>query len=96
MSISYAFSNVNRLLSIPKCPLIVHFRNGIGQDFFDPTGKFQNLCRLTGRSTVFFTEGFYSLFNASKEKNSKGGPMVEVLKFVTRSRGLKKKAQKFF
>ena len=71
MFISYAFSNVNRLLSIPKCPLTVHFRDGTGQDFFDPTGKLQNQRRLTGRSTGFFTEGFYSLFNTSKEKNSK-------------------------
>ena len=71
-----------------------------GQDFLDPTGKFQNLCRLTGRSTVsdwpgrlyFFTKGFCSLFNASNEKFSKrGGTMGEVLKFVTPHGGLRKK-----
>ena len=28
-------------------------RDGAGQDFLDPTGKFQNLRRLTGRSTGF-------------------------------------------
>ena len=28
-------------------------RDGTGQDFLDPTGKFQNHRRLTGRSTGF-------------------------------------------
>ena len=46
----------------------MHIRNGTGQDFPDPTSKFQNLRRLTGRSTDFFTEGSCSLFNASNEK----------------------------
>ena len=51
-------------------------RDGTGQDFSDPTGKFQIQCRLTGfwpaRSTVFFfTEGFCSLLNASDKKFSK-------------------------
>ena len=58
----------------------------------DPTGNFQNHCRLTGRSTGFwparstgfwparstgfFTEGFCSLINVSNEKFSKGGAWV--------------------
>ena len=32
---------------------IVCSRDGTGQDFLDPTGKFQNLRRLTARSTSF-------------------------------------------
>ena len=32
---------------------IVCSRHGTGQDFPDPTGKFQNLRRLTARSTGF-------------------------------------------
>ena len=28
-------------------------RDGTGQDYLDPTGKFQKLRRLTGRSTGF-------------------------------------------
>ena len=31
--------------------LLIHFRDGTGQDFLDPTGKLQNLRLLTGRST---------------------------------------------
>ena len=31
----------------------LHIRDGTGQDFPDPTGKFQNHRRLTGRSTGF-------------------------------------------
>ena len=67
----------------------------------DPTGKFQNHCRLTGRSTGFwpaqstgfFTENFCSLFNVSYQKFSKGC-MGEVLKFVTLRGGLRKKCKK--
>ena len=32
---------------------VVRTRDGTGQDFLDPTGKFQNHHRLTGRSTGF-------------------------------------------
>ena len=51
-------------------------RNGTGQNFLDPTGKFQNLRRLTGPVDRFFTEDFCSLFSASNEKFSKGGAWV--------------------
>ena len=55
--------------------------NRLGFSRADPTGKFHNHRRLTGqstgfrpaRSTGFFTEGFFSLFNAFDEKFSKGG-----------------------
>ena len=67
-------------------------RDGTGQDFLDPTGKFQNHRRLTGRSTGFFTENFCSLFNVSYQKFSKGC-MGEVLKFVTLRGGLRKKCK---
>ena len=56
----------------------------------DPTGKFQNHRRLTGRSTGFFTEGFSSLFHVFNEKFSKGGSMGDVLKFVTLDGSLRK------
>ena len=50
----------------------------------DPTGKFQNHRRLTGRPTgrltgpvdLFFKESFCSLFNVSDENFSKGGAWV--------------------
>ena len=52
-------------------------RNGTGQDFFDPTGKFQNLQPfdwfLTGPVHRFFTEGLCLLFNASNEIFPKEG-----------------------
>ena len=52
-------------------------RNGTGQNFFDPTGKFQNLRRfLTGPVDRFFIEGFCSLFNVYNENFSKGGACV--------------------
>ena len=78
-------------------------RDGTGQDFLDPTGKFQNHRRLTGRLTGFrparwtgfFTEGFFSLINVFDEKFSKGG-MGEVLKFVTLDGGLRNKNAKYF
>ena len=62
-----------------KC--VGQIRDGTGLDFLDPTGEFQNHRRLTGRSTgfwpgrstVFFTESFCSLFNVSNENFSKGG-----------------------
>ena len=63
-------------LPLYNCKGDVHTRDGTGQDFLDPTGKFQNHRRLTGRSTGFFTEGFCSLFNVSNEKFSKGGAWV--------------------
>ena len=70
-------------------------RDGTGQDFLDPTGKFQNHRRLTGRSTGIFTEGFSLLFDVSNKKFSKGGEsMGEVLKFVTLDEGLRKKSKK--
>ena len=47
-------------------------------------------------STVFFAEGFCSLFNVSNEKFSKGGSMGEVLKFVTLDGGMRKKNAKKF
>ena len=60
-----------------QCETTVCGRDGTGQDFLDPTGKFQNHRRLTGRSTGrstgFFTEGFSSLFNVFNERFSKGG-----------------------
>ena len=73
----------------------------------DPTGKFQNHRRLTGRSsgrstgfelarsTGFSTEKFCLLFNVSNKKFSKGG-MGEVLKFVTLDGGFRKKRKKMF
>ena len=67
-------------------------RDGTGQDFLDQTGKFQNL----RRSTVFFTEGFCSLFNASNKKFSNGGGLGEMLKFVTPDGGLRKTTQNNF
>ena len=42
----------------------------------DPTGKFQNHRRLTGRSTGFLTEGFSSLFNVFDKKILKWGAWV--------------------
>ena len=33
-------------------------RDGTGQDYLDPTGKFQNHRRLTGRSTGFLQKVF--------------------------------------
>ena len=68
----------------------------------DPTGKFQNHRRLTGRltgfwparSTVFFTEGFCSLFNVSNKNFLKGEGMGEVLKFVTLDGVSEKKKRK--
>ena len=74
--------------------VVVQTRDGTGQNFLDPTGKFQNHRRLTGRSTGFFTEGFCSLFNVSNKNFSKGGGMGEVLKFVTLDGGLRKKGKK--
>ena len=62
--------------------------------FIDPTGKFQNHRRLTGRSTGFFVEGFCSRFNVSNEKFSKGVGMGEMLKFVTLNGGFRKKKRK--
>ena len=67
----------------------VSIRDGTGPDFLDPTDIFQNLRRATG----FFTEGFCSLFNASKEKFSKRGGHGEVLNFVTPDGALRKKTQ---
>ena len=67
----------------------IYCRDGTGQDFLDPTGKFQNHRRLTG----FFTENFCSLFNVSYQNFSKGC-MGEVLKFVTLQGGLRKKCKK--
>ena len=78
----------------------MHTRDGTGQDFLDPTGKFQNHRRLIGRSNGpvhrFFTEVFSSLFNVFNEKFSKGGGMSEVLKIVTLDGGLRKKNAKKF
>ena len=34
---------------------LVYTRDGTGQDFFDPTSKFQNHRRLTGREIFFST-----------------------------------------
>ena len=76
----------------------MHTRDGTGQDFLDPTGKFQNHRRLIGRSNGpvdrFFTEGFSSLFNVFNEKFSKEGAWSEVLKIVTLDGGLRKKKRK--
>ena len=60
-----------RIDTISNSECVARGRDGIGQNFLDPTGKFQNLRRSTG----FFT-GFCSLFNASDEKFLKGGPWV--------------------
>ena len=50
----------------------MHCRDGTGQDFLDPTGKNQNLRRLTGHwpagSTFFFTEDLRSVFNKLNDK----------------------------
>ena len=74
----------------------MYVRDGTVEDFLDPTGKFQNYCRLTGPVNCFFAEGFCSLFNVSNEKFSKGGGMGEMLKFVTLDGGMRKKTQKNF
>ena len=70
----------------------------------DPTGKFQNHRRLTGRSTgfwlarstVFFTEWVCSLFNVSNEKFSKAGGHGWGVKICDFGRGSQKKMQKNF
>ena len=74
----------------------------------DRTSKFQNLHRLTGRSTsrstgfwparltAFFAEAFYSLFSASNEKFSKGVDHGWGVKICDSEWGSQKKTQKFF
>ena len=73
----------------------IYCRNGTGQDFLDPTGKFQNHRRSTGfwsdRSTGIFTEGFCSLCNVSNEKFSKGGGHGWGVKICDFGRGSQKK-----
>ena len=81
----------------------VRGRDGTGQDFLEPNGKFQNHHRLTGRSTGrltgfwpprstgFFTESFMYLV-----KSFQKGGMGEGLKFVTLDGGLRKKNAKNF
>ena len=77
--------------------IVTHTRDGTGQVFLDPTGKYQNHRRLTGfwpaRSTSFFTENFCSLFNVSNKKLSKGGHGWGV-KICDFTRGSQKKTQK--
>ena len=71
-------------------------RDGTGQDFFDPTGKFQNHRRLSGRSTVFLQKAFihYSIYLMKNFQKRWG--MGEMLKFVTLDGGLTKKRKKLF
>ena len=79
--VAYSASSRTRVPKYSVLPknLVVYnrARDGTVQDFVDPTGKFQNLRRLTGWSTgpvnYFFTEGFCSLFNAFKVKFTKRG-----------------------
>ena len=56
----------------------------------DPTGKFQNLSRLTEPVDRFFEEVFGSRFNAANEKFS-NGVMVRGVKICDSERGLSKK-----
>ena len=62
----------------------------------DPTGKFQNHRRSTGRSTDFFTEGFFHCSMYLMKIFRKGEGMGEELKFVTSDGGLRKKGKKTF
>ena len=64
-------------------------RDGIGQHFLDPTGKFQNLRQLTSWSTGFSPKVFVHC-SMSLMKNFQKGGMGEVLKFLTRNGGLRK------
>ena len=66
--------------------------DGTDQDFLDPIGKFQNLRRLTGRSTAFWparSTAFlrkvfvHSLMDLMKNFQKEGRDIGEVLKFVT-------------
>ena len=73
-------------------------RNGTGEDFLDPTGKFQNLLRLTDRADrpvilwkVFVHCSMHLMKNFQKE-----GAMGEVLKFVTPDWGLRTKRKNIF
>ena len=52
-------------------------------------------CLTLPVNRFFFTESFFSLFNAFHEKFSKGESMGEVLKFVTTNGGLRKKRIKY-
>ena len=52
---------------------IVATRDGTSQDFLDPTGKFQNLCRLTGRSSVFLQKVFVHCSMHLMKNFQKGG-----------------------
>ena len=76
----------NYFVSLVEDDSILQTRDGTGQDFFDPTGKFQNHRRLTG----FFTESFMYLM-----KNFQKGGMGKELKFVTLDGGLRKKTTQF-
>ena len=82
----------------------VQRRNRSGFSRPDPTGKFQNHRRLTGRSTGFWparSTGFFYrrfFFHCSMYlmKNFQKGGMGEMLKFATLNEGLRKKTQKNF
>ena len=66
-------------------------RDGTCQDFLDPTGKSQNLRRLTSQSTVVFLQGFAHCSVHLMKNIQKGrGGMGKVLKLVS-----EKKTKKF-
>ena len=84
---------------------LVYTRDGTGQDFFDPTSKFQNHRRLTGRSTGFRparSTGFlpkvflhYSMY-LMKNFQKGGGHWWGVKNCDLRRGSQKKKTQKNF
>ena len=74
----------------------VQIRDGTGQDFLDPTGKFQNHRRLTGRSTVFLQKVFVHCLMFLMKFFQTGRGTGEVLKFVTLDGGLRKKRERTF
>ena len=78
-------------------------RDGTGQDFFKPSGKFQNHRRSTGFRSVFdrpgrpvFLQKVFFHYSMYLMKNfQKEGGKGEVVKYVTLDGGLRKKTQKF-
>ena len=73
------FSFVIHLKILVRAIATVLRRDGTGQNFLDPSGKFQNLRRLT-----VFLEKVFAHCSMHPIKNfQKGGSMGDVLKFVT-------------
>ena len=80
----------------------VYTRAGTGQDFFDPTGKFQNLRRfqLTGfspaRWTGYFAEGIVYCSMNLIQCFKRGDGHGEGVKIYDSGKGVRKKRYKIF